>query len=259
MNELLDLDRYPLDRPDSQALAELVIESRQALKAHGMFNLEGLVRPAPVAHAALELVPRFEQGHRHERWHNVYFDDDIPVTANHPALTRFHTTHRTLCADQIEDSIVSRIYEWPPLAAFIAAVLERPRLYLMDDPLARINVMEYGAGETLNWHFDRSRFTTTLLLQAADEGGEFEYMSDLRGDDDPNYEGVGRFLRDHAGARVNPLTPGTLNVFAGRHTLHRVSTVRGDHSRIVAVFSYYEKPGVQFSGAERIGFYGRAS
>jgi len=35
--------------------------------------------------------------------------------------------------------------------------------------------------------------------------------------------------------------------------------VRGNKSRIIAVVSYYEEPGVTFSSAERKGFYGRAA
>jgi hypothetical protein len=58
---------------------------------------------------------------------------------------------------------------------------------------------------------------------------------------------------------VQPLAAGTLNVFAGRNTAHRVTPVLGNRSRIIAVFSYYDKPGVAFSSAERIGFYGRAA
>jgi hypothetical protein len=57
---------------------------------------------------------------------------------------------------------------------------------------------------------------------------------------------------------VNPLTEGTLNVFAGKNSLHRVSTVQGPRSRLIAVFSYYERPGVLFSEKERLGFYGRS-
>ena len=36
----------------------------------------------------------------------------------------------------------------------------------MDDRIAGANVMTYYDGEARNWHFDRSEFTTTLLLQA---------------------------------------------------------------------------------------------
>ena len=130
----------------------------------------------------------------------------------------------------------------------------------MQDPLARANVMSYRDGEALNWHFDRSEFTTTLLLQAAEQGGDFEYRTDLRSDDNPNYEGVARLLegRDPQ-SKVMRVKPGTLNVFRGKNTAHRVTTVRGNRDRMIAVFSYYERPGVMFSPEERLGFYGRAA
>ena len=51
----------------------------------------------------------------------------------------------------------------------------------------------------------------------------------------------------------------TLNVFRGKNTAHRVTTVEGGRERMIAVFSYYEKPGVMFSHEERVGFYGRAA
>ena len=37
-----------------------------------------------------------------------------------------------------------------------------------------------------------------------------------------------------------------------------VTTTEGPRARIIAVFSYYEKPGVTFTEEERVGFYGRA-
>jgi len=133
-------------------------------------------------------------------------------------------------------------------------------LYTMPDPLARLNVMSYGQSQTLNWHFDRSEFTTTLLLQAPETGGDFQYCRDLRSDDDPNYNGVARML---AGESDNLVTmavkPGTLNVFRGKNTAHRVTPVAGNTRRIISVFSYYEQPDVMFSDEERIGFFGRAN
>ena len=55
------------------------------------------------------------------------------------------------------------------------------------------------------------------------------------------------------------LAPGTLNVFRGKNTPHRVTPVEGPHQRIIAVFSYYDRPGVRFSAEEQRGFYGRAA
>jgi len=131
---------------------------------------------------------------------------------------------------------------------------------VMADPLARVNVMTYRDGEALNWHFDRSEFTTTLLLQAPSGGGEFQYRSGLRSDEDPNYDGVARLLagRDPA-VKTAPLDAGTLNVFKGKNTAHRVSAVRGDANRIIAVFSYYERAGVRFSEEDQKRFYGRVA
>ena len=170
------------------------------------------------------------------------------------------TISHTVCADQIPDSIVLSIYQYEPLIRFLAATMDKPRLHAMQDPLARANVMSYRDGEALNWHFDRSEFTTTLLLQAAEQGGDFEYRTDLRSDDNPNYEGVARLLegRDPQ-SKVMRVKPGTLNVFRGKNTAHRVTTVRGNRDRMIAVFSYYERPGVMFSPEERLGFYGRAA
>ena len=115
-------------------------------------------------------------------------------------------------------------------------------------------------GEQLNWHFDRAEFTTTVLLQAPASGGEFQYRSVLRSESDPNYDGVARLLAgEDERVQILPLQPGTLNVFKGKNTAHRVTPVEGDRPRIVAVFSYYETPGFAFSDAERLGFYGRTA
>jgi hypothetical protein len=152
-----------------------------------------------------------------------------------------------------------KLYEWKPFAEFLAAVMDKPILYTMADPLARVNVMGYGNGQALNWHFDRSEFTTTLLLQAPDLGGEFEYVKDLRSDDNPNYQGVADLLNGQIAPIQMPVTAGTLNVFKGKNTAHRVTPVGGNQDRIIAVFSYFEAPDVQFSETDRIGFYGRAS
>jgi hypothetical protein len=260
MQEILDLERYPVDRLGTSAGDALVAHCQAELAAEGMFNLPGFVRLDVIERAAAQLVPLIDSvAFTHRRSHNVYFKREVAGLApDHPALRQFDTISQTLCGDQIAATIIGQIYDWTPLADFLAEVMEKPRLYLMEDPLARVNVMGYRAGEALNWHFDRSQFTTTLLIQAPKAGGEFQYRTDLRSDDDPNYDGVVSFIdgRDPL-VRTLPQKAGTLNVFKGKNTVHRVTPVVGDRDRIVAVFSYYEKPGVLFSAEERIGFYGR--
>ena len=262
MHDILDLARYPLDKPGSPAWADLVNRCRDDLASNGMFNLEGLVKPAALARAMAEIRPVMETlSFVHKRSHNIYFKKDVPGLApDHPALRMVDTINHTVCGDQIPESVVGWIYDWPQFAVFLAACMEKDNLFTMRDPLARLNVMCYGEDEALNWHFDRSEFTTTLLLQEPSGGGEFQYRSNLRTDTDPNYDGVARLLEGNdPEVKTLKIAAGTLNVFRGKNTLHRVTPCKGPKARYIAVLSFYERPGVMFSKEEQIGFYGRAA
>jgi len=260
MTDIVDLDRYPLDRLESVEGQVLIKDCQKALDRDGMFNLAGLIRTNALEQIVRELEPVIaSSAFTHRRRHNVYFLPEVEgLKPEHPALTEFETANHTVCADQIPESPLVNLYLWPPLADFLAAVMQKPALYPMDDPLACLNVMTYRGGEALNWHFDRSEFTTTLLLQAPAAGGKFEYRTGLRSDQDPNYEGVGEFLQQSDPDRKElAVEPGTLNVFRGKNTLHRVTPVQGSRDRIIAVFSYYENEGARFSDEDNLGFYGR--
>ena len=262
MRSLLDLENFPLDRPESKEYQSLVGRCRAELAADGMFNLDAFLR-ADVAQAeAAAHTPLMDTASfNHKRRHNVYFRKDVPGLApDHPALVEFDTSNNTLCADQLSGSVVEQIYQWPPLQRFLAEVMEKPQLHPMDDALAAFNVMRYQDGQALNWHFDRSEFTVTLLLQAPQEGGVFEYRTNLRSADDPNYEGVAQLLagQDPVMRQMN-VVPGTLNVFRGVNTPHRVTPVRGPRARMIAVLTYYERPGAKFTQTEQMGFYGRTA
>ncbi|WP_350334258.1 HalD/BesD family halogenase [Coralliovum pocilloporae] len=262
MNHLLDLETYPLDRPDSPGYAALVERCRADLATHGMFNLPGFLKEGVAQKAADAATPAMETvSFRHARWHNVYFRDDMPgIETNHPAMVQSQTVNHTLTADQLEGNPVLEVYEWQPFADFLAATMGKPQLYQMADRMARVNVQATRAGEGLNWHFDRSEFTTTILLQAPEIGGQLEYRKDLRTADNPNYDGVAALLagEDPDVRQIMP-EPGALNVFRGVNTPHRVVPVQGPRDRITAIFSYYETPGVMFSAEEQKGFYGRTA
>jgi len=262
MHNFLDLDRYRLDQPESAEWQALVDRCRSDLAGNGMFNLDGLMDAQAANAAAQSLRPKFEtESFHHQREHNVYFTKTVPGLAeDHPALARFRTSNHTLCADQLAGTPIDDLYRWPEFALFLAAYMNKPALYIMADQLAGLNAMSYHEGQQLNWHFDRSEFTTTMLMQAPQIGGEFLYRTDLRSADNPNYDGVAKLLRgEDAEMRSMSVSPGTINVFRGKNTPHRVAPVRGPDARVIAVFSYFEKPGVTFSDEERIGFYGRAA
>ncbi len=259
MTSPIKLGAYPLGDPARRSA--ILREAKETLAREGMVTLDDFMTAEAVAKTLQIAKPAFEtDSFEHRREHNIYFQPKIDgVAPDHPALATLQTANRTLCADQLAETPLMALYEDPTFVSFLADLMDKPALYTMDDPLARVNAMTYRAGEALNWHFDRSEFTTTLLLQAPAEGGDFVYQTDLRSAEDPNYDGVARLLRgEDDQVQVLRLKPGTLNVFRGKNTPHRVTPVMGDRARVISVFSFFDTPGVRFTDDERIGFYGRA-
>jgi hypothetical protein len=143
MRDILDLDRFPLDKPGSPQWQGLVDRCRADLAKAGMFNLEGFVRPTAIERALREIKPVMETlSFTHRRSHNIYFKKEIPgLPADHPALHRVETVNHTVCSDQIPESIPLWIYEWPQFAVFLAATMNKEMLFTMRDALARVNVL----------------------------------------------------------------------------------------------------------------------
>ena len=88
-------------------------------------------------------------------------------------------------------------------------------------------------GDALGWHFDQTDFVVSLAIQSSDAGGDFENVQRLRwvdgGGIDERYDTVAGVLAGDAPELVTtvPMTPGTLMLFEGRWSLHRVTPSRG--------------------------------
>lgn len=262
IDQLVDQQRYPLAALDGAEGEQLVARARRAWRQEGSFSLPAFLQPAALRRAVGEVEPLMARASfRHEANHNIYFTDDTPLPPELRAeALRLTTANYTLTGDQLAGSVVRQVYDWPALPAFLARVLDKPRLYPMADPLACLNVMGYCAGDGIGWHFDRAEFTVTLQLQAPEGGGTFCYRRNLRSEDDPNYPGVKRLLEGEDGeVRSLPLAPGTLSVFAGYRSPHRVTPVSGRRLRLVAVLSYMERADAALSAAAQKRFYGRTA
>jgi hypothetical protein len=76
---------------------------------------------------------------------------------------------------------------------------------------------------------------------------------------DENFDGVRDVLVGRGGQSIRrlPLRPGDLQLFKGRYSLHRVSSVRGETARHSAIFAYSERPGVIGSVARTKQLFGR--
>ena len=89
----------------------------------------------------------------------------------------------------------------------------------------------------VSWHYDTNEFVVSLMTQAPEGGGLFEYCPSLRESGNENIAGLGRVLRGEAAAliRTKQLRAGDVQIFVGRYALHRVTRVEGNRQRHVAV------------------------
>lgn len=276
IEEIIDLDRYPIHDLESRRGKELIDRAKADLVSAAALCLPGFLRADAAALAAAQVAPLAARGFRHSTQHNVYFVDDSAVPPGSPRTTQGSSKHN-IAGDLIAgDALIRKVYEYEPLRRFTAAVVGEERLYLQADPLSSLNIMIFGAGDRFGWHFDRTPYSVTILLQPPEQGGVFEYVPYLRprreadydenvneqvvgAPEDENFEVLASVL---AGERKHvvdvDLQAGTMLILLGRHSLHRVTEIAGPRPRIQSILAYEPAPGVVFNDETRIRFYGRA-
>lgn len=257
---LIDLGNYPLNRLGSPEGRRLVAQCHDRLRRTGVCLLPGFVTKAALERMADEARAVESEAYFCRSSHNAYLephDDAFP--ADHPRRWRMDTSVGSIACDRLPPSSSLRaLYEWDPLLSFMGAVLGYPKLYRFADPLGALSINVFRDGDRHAWHFDESEFSTTLMLQAADKGGEYEYVPNTRTDDGENYETVRRILAgEHNEVLRLDYTPGDLLVFSGRRSIHRITEVQGDTSRLVAILCFSTRPREVNSEAVRMLFWGR--
>mgnify|MGYP001192166028 CR=1 FL=1 len=260
LDRIVDTERYPIHPLSSQAAEELVENCRESMRADGLCLLPSFVRHEALSVMRDEAQTAASRAFFCHNTHNAYLRDDDPhFPESHPARRRLHTDVGSIAYDLLPpEGLLTKLYQWDALTAFIGAVQGREQSYRSADPLGALSVNVFEPHGSHAWHFDEATFTTTLMLQTGDEGGHFEYVPNLRTESDDNYEGVGKVLDGDESEVVRaPFEPGTLFVFQGRYSLHRVTALSGQEPRLVAVLCYEPKPGVTNSDEVRPLFWGR--
>ena len=72
-----------------------------------------------------------------------------------------------------------------------------------------------------------------------------------------NFDGVQQLLDGDLNYDSLAMEAGTLVLFRGRNSIHRVTPVEGDLTRILAVLAYNSEPNISLSETSRMTFYGR--
>lgn len=261
IDELINLDRYPLTDPAGAAWASVVADTRRQLAEDGCAVLHGFVRPnyrGQLQAEGARMAPDANYGVETVNAYNI--DTTMPLSADHPGRMIMQRGNAFVARDQISaTTIIQQIYGSTPFKRFLAECFSVTELHELGDPLSGLVLNVITNGKQHPWHFDTNEFTVSLLTQQAAAGGEFEYCPNIRSADDEHFDDVSAVL----GGRGEPLIrrlrlrPGDLQLFKGRFSLHRVREVTGDTARHSAIFAYSERPGVIGSRSRTRQLFGR--
>lgn len=258
---LIDSIRYPITDPESPEFAAVAMAARKIFDAEGLALLPGFLTPATRKAMAAEAKAAQPGSYRRDISFSVYRDEtaDRPPDG-HPALAPSPFRQWVIATDLLpEYGALRSLFHWEPLTHFVGALVGE-RLYCTADPLAACNVTVMREGDQHGWHFDSNDFVVSLLLQAPEAGGQFEVRHAARTESGIDHEAVAQTLAGNDPAIMRPpLAEGTLSIFRGARALHRVSPVRGNRQRTIALFSYDRQPGMMFSDAVRMGAFGRVA
>lgn len=209
----------------------------------------------------------------------------LPVDPSLPADSVRNYEMRTKVASIAFDELpagseLASLYRADTLLKLVTAIVkdEDNVLYLSEDPIGCCSINVFRPQYHHSFHFDESEFSTTLMLQEASvEGtGLFQYTHPLRHHPDQMaLESVAATLTEYddtvQGSRfcekeISPpllhtlkFTPGTLSIFSGSKSLHRVTQVKGDRSRLVAIFTFASREGFKNSPEVQKLFWGRSA
>lgn len=245
---IVDLDRYPLDQPGSRQWSALIDDIHAALEKDGCSVLEGFVREAALSRLEQESRDAAPDAYYTTEIVNAYnVTVDGEWDARHPAHITFERGNAFVARDLLpETGMINRLYTSDTFQQFIATCFGADTVYELADPLAGLCINVLTSGMEHPWHFDTNEFTVSLLTQATTSGGVFEFCPNIREPGCENLQDVKAVLEGGASHKVKRLMLrcGDLQLFRGRHSLHRVTRVTGDDERHTAIFAYTEKPGV---------------
>jgi hypothetical protein len=246
LSDCIDLQRYPITDPRSDVGQALIARCRQQLADDGCVVLKDFVRPEMLSHLETETERLSPDAHINKTKTNPYNSPADPsLPPEHPKNRFEDRTNGFVAGDRIDRGTILRtIYHHPDFKAFIAAVVGEAEVHEFADPLADLVVNVLKEGRQHPWHFDSNDFIVTMQTRKPHGGGVFQYAPGIRGAQGENFDGVQEILDgDHSELKSLELSPGDVQIFFGRNSLHRVTPVKGPRERHTVIFAYAKEPG----------------
>ena len=278
----MNFEFYPWLRDLSSPEAREALEgARQTYLDVGAVTLPNFVTPQALETMAAQARAAEDDAFTTDSTHTAYLTNvdlerfDKASVFNHAMRTQVASTafdelppHSPLAALYRHDTLL-QLVSWIVTGKF-------DQLFLSADPLGACSINVFRPNYHHSFHFDESVFSTTLMLQEASEAdsGLFQYTPPLRANksnlaltevaaaiqaydkETPIPAPFAEIDQHHQDKnhdqppllRTLDFSAGTLSIFSGSRSLHRVTRVRGTRSRLVAVLTYGTQPGFCNSG-----------
>ena len=252
-SQIVDLDRYPIANIDDAPARALIDACRRDLDEQALCTLPGFIRPEVLPQLVAEAEALVPKAYRNDNLRTPYgWMCNTGFPPDHPRSQVFRNRSGLVMTDQFQgDGPIVCLFRWDPLTEFVREALSCETLYRSACPHLSLNLGIEGEGDQFGWHYDTNDGVVSLLLQQPDEGGHFEYAPYIRAEDDEAYPQVARLFAGEPGMARRPvMAPGTFVLFKGRRSCHRVTPVGpAVRPRLIALFSYDERPGMVFPEA----------
>ncbi len=258
--DLVDIERYPIADLECGAGADFLSECQHSMETRGWCNLDGFIHARALdrlKQEANDLLPDAEILHVKRNIYQGAIDPSLPE--DDPRRMEFMHVAVQLADDQIPgDTQIKQLYRSDMLTDFVRRAQGKTQLYRCADEFQALNVVALPPKHWHAWHYDTTECTVTLLLQAAERGGEFTFLPNSRTDDSEDHAAVDRLLAgDMTHARTFSRGAGTFTLFRGGDSLHGVTKVEGHRPRISAIMTYDEQPDRVIDDDINVRIYGK--
>jgi hypothetical protein len=241
LQSIVNTGTYPIYDLDLPRTEQVIAQAKAQLTSTAACHFPEFLSPKGLSCFLEEAQSLEAKAHASNNWYTPYYGEpDSAYPAGHPFNCAVHFAVRYVSRTLLPgNSPLRRLFEEDEMLMFLRTLLPDESLYRYSDTRGSLNYTVMAEGDELGWHFDACELVASILLRPADTGGAFEYIPAVRTAEDEKFPAVASILSGEDGHRI-PVNfmPGDMVLFRGRHSLHRVTAIKGEVSRLIALMSF---------------------
>ena len=247
VDDCVDLGRYPVLDPDGPVLATVVADARAQLVDSGAVELAGFLTPAGIAALVADADALAPRAHHSSGEGTAYLEfPDFSLPEDHPRLTWGHYAVGAVPYDLMPADVAAPAALRVGAAAGAGGGRPRPGSGLpLRRPVRRTQPGRHARGRraAVALRPDRLRGVARHPDGRPRAGTSRSSPASGRPRTSATTTWPTPSPAPGPGVVTLPMVPGTLLIFEGRHSLHRVSPVGSGLARHVGLLAYDTEPG----------------